>query len=533
MPSSILARVVLTLLVTLVSLTPAAAQTFATDDPVLRGIWSEGMERSQTWELAQALMDSVGPRLTGTPGHEAGNQWLLDTYERFGIPARTEQYGTWMRWRRGRTHVDLVEPRVRSLDATTLAWTPGTGGTVVRGGVVALPPMTSPADFEAWLPSVEGHFVGLSIPEPTCRPDEFWQRLAAPESYAELLERREATREAWNENLIRGGFDPRGMRTLFPLAQRLEQAGAVGILTSQWSDGWGVHRVFNGGTERVPTLGLACEEYGLVHRLAEEDQGPILEVMSDNEFLGEGPVFNVIAELPGSERPEEYVVLSAHFDSWDGGSGATDNGTGTVTMLEAMRILKQVYPNPRRTILVGHWGGEEQGLNGSRGFAADNPQVVDGLQALFNQDNGTFRVSTMNSSGFTAASANVASWLSRIPTEISRHIDLTFPGSPPGGGSDHASFVCYGAPAFGLSSARGDYSSYTWHTNRDTFDKLVFPELRTNAVLTAMLAYLASEDPEFTPRDRRTEFGRNPFTGAPTTWPECEASQRSYDQRTR
>jgi len=512
---------------------PGGSQTFATEDPVLHRIWDEGMEHSRVWDFSQALMDSVGPRLTGSPGHEAGNQWLLDTYAELGIEARTESYGTWMRWRRGRTHVDLVEPRVRTLDATSLAWTPGTDGETVRGAVAVFPEFGSPADFQDWLPSVDGRFVALSAPEPTCRPDEAWQRLAARGSFEEMDQGRDAAASAWSANLERAGLDASSRRSLWPLARALEQAGAVGILTSQWPGGYGVHRVFDGGTETVPTLGLSCEEYGLVYRLAEQGQGPVLEVMSDNEFLGEGPVFNVLASVPGVELPDEYVMLSAHFDSWDGGSGATDNGTGTITMLEAMRILKTVYPNPRRTILVGHWSGEEQGLNGSRGFAADHPEVVDGLQALFNQDNGTFRVASVSASGFTDASGHMARWLARVPSDITRHINFSVPGSPAGGGSDHAAFVCYEAPGFGLGSSSGDYFNYTWHTNRDTFDKVVFPELRNNATLTAMLVYLASEDPDRTPRNRRTEFGLNPYTGQATSWPECQESRRSYDQRRR
>jgi hypothetical protein len=126
-------------------------------------------------------------------------------------------------------------------------------------------------------------------------------------------------------------------------------------------------------------------------------------------------VFKGVGEIKGRELPNEYVMLSAHFDSWDGGSGATDNGTGTITMLEAMRILRLVYPNPRRTILVGHWSGEEQGLNGSRGFVADHADIVNGLQALFNQDNGTGRVETMSASGFPDAAANLARYLAVCP----------------------------------------------------------------------------------------------------------------------
>src|SRR5260370_26766433 len=151
------------------------------------------------------------------------------------------------------------------------------------------------------------------------------------------------------------------------------------------------------------------------------------------------------------------------FDSWDGGSGATDNGTGTITMLEAMRILKLVYPNPRRTILVGHWSGEEQGLNGSRGFVKDHPEVVSGLQALFNQDNGTGRIETMSASGFPDAGASLARYLARVPADITRNIKFGFPGAPPGGGTDHASFASCGAPGVGLASGDWDFGPSSSH----------------------------------------------------------------------
>jgi Zn-dependent M28 family amino/carboxypeptidase len=220
-------------------------------------------------------------------------------------------------------------------------------------------------------------------------------------------------------------------------------------------------------------------------------------------------------------------VLSAHFDSWDGGSGATDNGTGTVTMLEAMRIIAETYPNPKRTIIAGHWSGEEQGLNGSRAWAADHPEVVEGLQALFNQDNGTGRVVNISMQGLPGAAPHFARWLSEIPTDITRHIDLVTPGTPGGGGSDYAAFVCYGAPAFSLSSLSWGYGAYTWHTQRDTFDKLVMDDVMNNATLTAMLTYLASEDPEMVSRERRAvmPMGRG---GEPREWPTCRDGARSF-----
>jgi len=220
------------------------------------------------------------------------------------------------------------------------------------------------------------------------------------------------------------------------------------------------------------------------------------------------------------------VVLSAHFDSWDGGSGATDNGTGTVIMMEAMRILKKVYPNPKRTIIVGHWNSEEQGLNGSSAFATDHPEVVQGLQALFNQDNGTGRIASISPLGLVGASEFLGRWVGQLPNELTRGLRVDLPGSPSGGGSDHASFICHGAPAFSLGSEPWDYFSYTWHTNLDTYDKLVLDNVRQNAILTAMLAYLAANDPATVPREQRI-MPVNPRTGQQGTWPQCRDGART------
>jgi carboxypeptidase Q len=504
----------------------AQAQAFSAQEPVLEAIWQEGMERSQLERLSQALMDSVGPRLNSTPEHVNGANWMIQQYGSWGIQARNEQYGTWRRWRRGVTHIDLVAPRVRSLEGMLLAWSHGTRRPVTAG-VVTVPRLRSQAEFEAWLPAVRGNFVAISFPQPTCRPDYNWRQYATPASFERMRTERAAAAAAWDSSLATSGLQTP------ELHRRLEQAGAVGILTSAWPNAWGATRIFNGRTERIPSVDLSCEDYGLVTRLAQNGQGPRIRLNAEAEWMGEAPAFNTIAEVRGSELPNEYVLLSAHFDTWDGGSGATDNGSGTVIMMEAMRILQRVYPNPRRTILVGHWGGEEQGLNGSRAFVADNPQVVEGLQALFNQDNGTGRVVNISMQGFTEAGNHFGRWLSRIPREITQHIALDLPGTPGAGGSDHASFVCAGAPAFNLSGLSWDYNPYTWHTNRDTWDKLVFDDLRNNAVLVAMLVYLASEDPERVSRERRTSFPVSTFTGQPGSWPTCQPAARSWGESAR
>ena len=508
----------------------AAAQTFATDNPVLRRIWALGMDSSQTYEISQPLFDSIGPRLTGSPGYKSAADWLIALYQKWGIQARAEQYGTWRGWRRGSAHIDLVAPRVRTLEGTMLAWSPGTGGKPVRGDVIQLPDLADSVAFRAWLPSVKGKFVAISFPEPSCRPDSEWATTALPASWTQFREARAAARAAWQQRVTKAAFNARDLQIA------LDSAGAAGILTSTWTTGWGTDRIFNTWSQHAPVMDLSCEDYGLVSRLAEHHQGPVVQLVAESQNLGDVPAFNVVAEIPGTELPNEYVMLSAHFDSWDGGSGTTDNGTGTVTMVEAMRLLKLAYPAPRRTILVGHWASEENGLDGSKAFVADHPDIVSHLQALFNQDNGTGRVVNMSASGYPDAAGSLARWLAQVPSEITRNITFGFTGMPAGGGTDHASFDCAGAAGFGLGSLNWDYFLYTWHTTRDTFDKIVFDDLKSNAVLTAMLVYLASEDRQSVSHEKRTVFptrgGFGPGGPTATAWPTCVAPPRNMGDYT-
>jgi hypothetical protein len=506
----------------------ADAQRLATDDPVLRQIWNEGMSNSHFESLAQALLDSIGPRLTASPGIEAAQKWAAEQLNSWGVDARLEQYGTWEGWDRGVSHVDLISPRVRSLEGRILAWSPGTDGRPVEGEVAYLPTISSPGDWQSFLGTVSGKWVMMSYPEPTCRAAEQWAEYGMPASIERMQQTRSAGSQAWNRSLAATGSTDGRRRDLHA---QLEEAGAAGIVTSQWPGSYGTTRVFNAYNRETPTFELGCEDYSLVHRLAANGQDPILRVTAEAENRGEVPVYNVIGEIPGTELPDEYVMLSAHFDSWEGGSGATDNGSGSVLMMETMRILQEAYPNPKRTILIGLWSGEEQGLNGSRAYTEDHPEVVEGLQALWNQDNGTGRVVRISAQGLVGATGSLANWMAQVPAEVAQHVELDLPGNPGGGGSDYASFVCYGAPGFSLGALSWDYGSHTWHTHRDTYDKLVFDDLKNNAVLTASLVYLASEDPEFVDRTRRSVItGRG---GGPGQWPTCSPAVRSSNSSPR
>ncbi len=481
-------------------------------DPVVESIVKEATENSQLETLAHELLDGIGPRLVGTPEMQQAHNWAVNKYKSWGIDARNEKWGEWRGWQRGTTDIAMVHPRTQSIDGTQLAWSPGTKNKGVTAELIILPDVQDSIAFQKWLPNVKGKLVMISMEQPTGRPEYNWKEFATEESLKKMQETRKTETDAWNQRIRNTGHTSRTL----PVA--LEKAGAAGVVTSNWSGGFGVNKIFGAYTKKIPTVDIELEDYGMLFRLVESGRKPQIRIQADSKNLKNAPTFNTIAEIKGTEKPDEYVILSAHFDSWDGGTGATDNGTGTIVMMEAMRILKKMYPNPKRTILAGHWGSEEQGLNGSRAFVADHPEIVAKTQAVFNQDNGTGRVANISGQGFLHAYDYLGRWLSAAPREITSSIETQFPGFPGGGGSDHASFVAAGAPAFMLSSLNWSYGNYTWHTNRDTYDKIVFDDVRSNAILVAILAYKASEEPELFDRER-IKLPINPRTGEPMTWP--------------
>lgn len=494
---------------TMLSSSFAFAQT---KDAFVKNVTNEANNNSQLEKLAHELLDVVGPRLVGTPQIKQAGDWAVKKYSDWGIKAKQEKWGEWRGWERGITHIDLVSPRVRTLEGTQLAWSPSTNGKAIHAEAVVLPLVADSVAFVKWLPNAKGKVVLISQMQVSGRPDKNFEDFATKDGLAKFKNDKDVAAKAWRDRLAKTGLNAK------TLALALEKAGAAAIVINNWSSGWGVDKIFGANTTKIPTIDLSVEDYGLVYRLAEYGSKPMLKIESESKELGVVPTFNTIAEIKGTEKPNEYVMLSAHFDSWDAASGATDNGTGTIMMMEAMRILKKFYPNPKRTILVGHWSSEEQGLNGSRAFVEDHPEIVNNLQALFNQDNGTGRVVNIGGAGFAKSKDFLPRWLAAVPDTIKNQIKTSFPGTPSGGGSDNASFVAAGALGFSLGALPWDYFSYTWHTNRDSYDKIVFDEVRNNVILAAILVYMACEDPEKTSTEK-APMAVNPRTGEPGVWP--------------
>jgi carboxypeptidase Q len=497
-----------------------SASIFAQDKKIIDNIVKEVNENSQLEKLAHELLDVVGPRLVGSPQMKQANEWAVKKYSDWGISAKNEKWGEWAGWERGITHIDLVSPRVRTLEGTQLAWSPSTNGKAINAEAIILPAITDSLSFQKWLPNVKGKIVLISMNQLSGRPEKNWEEFATKDLFEKFKKEKADAAKAWTASIAKTGLTAKTL----PVA--LENAGAVAVVINNWSQGFGVDKIFGANTTKVPTLDLSVEDYGLVYRLALNGDKPKLKIEAESKKLGAVPTFNTIAEIKGTQKPNEYVMLSAHFDSWDGASGATDNGSGTILMMEAMRILKKIYPNPKRTILVGHWGSEEQGLNGSRAFVEDHPEIVNNLQALFNQDNGTGRVVNIGGQGFAKSKDYITRWLAAVPDTIKNQIKTSFPGTPGAGGSDFASFVAAGALGYSLSATSWDYGTYTWHTNRDTYDKLVFDEIRSNVILAAIMVYMASEDPEKTSTEKATDLPVNERTGKPSTWPIQTKSNR-------
>lgn len=488
-------------------------------NPVIENILNEAYQNSQLETLGHELLDDIGPRLVGTPQMQQAHDWAVSKFKSWGIAAENQQWGEWKGWERGITHIDLIRPRVQTLHGTQLAWSPGTNKKGVTAECIVIPEIKDSLSFQQWLPQVKGKFVLVAMKQPTGRPDDNWKEWATPESFEKMKKERDAQTQAWNENIKRSGYDRRS------IISALENAGAAGIIDSYWSKGFGANKIFGARTKKIPTVDIQLEDYTMLYRMVEHGDKPEVRIVAESKDLGRVPAFNTIAEIKGTEKPDEYVILSAHFDSWDGGTGATDNGTGTLVMMEAIRILKKVYPNPKRTILVGLWGSEEQGLNGSAAFVEDHPKIVENIQAAFNQDNGTGRAVRINGAGFLQSYDYISRWLKAVPDTITKHIETTFPGWPARGGSDNASFIAVGAPAFNLSSLSWSYWNYTWHTNLDTYDKIVFDDVQSNVILTAILTYMASEDPDRTSREQ-IKLPIDERTGEPQKWPTPRVPER-------
>jgi hypothetical protein len=485
---------------------PATAQVVqeAVDLDVIRAIREEGFERSQIEALAGHLTDVIGPRLTGSPGMRRANRWTAETFRAWGLEnVVIEPWGEFGRgWRNVSFRGRLLEPYLQILSAWPVAWTGSTNGPA-RGPAVVIE-VDSAADLERYRGKLKGAFVLATAP-PTIEPE--WGPRALRLSTEELLappEPREMDPEQ-RRRMIERFRRRRALRDT--VSEFLADEGVAAILSPS-SRTYGILRVGGNSAGRDPTkpipipeLVLTHEGYGQIYRNVKRGVPVTLEVDVKNEFFEDDlKAYNTLAEIPGADLADEYVMIGAHLDSWHAGTGATDNGAGTIVTMEAIRILKALGLKPRRTIRIALWSGEEQGLLGSRAWLEKHKDLWPKISAYLNVDHGTGRIRGIRNQGNEAAVPifEAIFWaLKDLGVVAVRRGSM--------GGSDHLSFDRVGIPGFAFVQDPIEYSSRTHHTYADRYERLVIDDLKQAAVVVAVTAYHLAMRDEMMPRKPEEE----------------------------
>ena len=496
---------------TIVAIAPVGAQIVAerADLGIARAIREEGLDRSQIPELGRYLTEVIGPRLTGSPGMKRANEWTAEKFRDWGlVNVSVEPWGEFGRgWERDYYAGRILTPFVQPLHAQPIAWTGSTSGTATGPAMVIQAETVE--DLERYRGKLSDAWV-LMREMREIEPD--WEsadrRLSLERLLAPPPEPRERQRPRNIEELRARFRRMRELRT--SIAAIIQEEGAAGIITPS-SRGNGVLDG-GGGAGRdpespipMPQLAITREQYNFIYRNVEAGVPVSLEIDVRNKFFEDDlQAYNTLGDIPGSDKADEYVMIGAHLDSWHMGGGATDNGAGSIVMMEAMRILKAVGAQPRRTIRVALWSGEEQGLLGSRAWVANHPELHDAISVYLNVDNGTGRIRGMRTQGNEAAMPIFEQIL--FPY---RDIGVVVVNDAVNGGTDHLSFDRVGIPGFNFWQDPIEYSQKTHHTFLDTYDHLVLDDLKQAAVVVAYTAYHLAMREEMVPRkqeDRPATF---------------------------
>jgi hypothetical protein len=496
----------LCLMLSLTGVSSPSAQNEAVDLSAIQQIKEEGLDRSKVMETAWWLTDMYGPRLTNSPQMRAAADWTVKKLNEWGLAnVKLEPWGAEFGrgWSNQRTVVHVLKPEPWPVIAYARAWTPGTNTAVTADAVLA--PMTSDADLDPFKGKLKGKVVLIQKPREV---KLLWEPQATRFTAKDLDEMtvQEMPRE-------RGQFNPAAARAF--AARRnafLLAEGAVAVLEPGAGMGdSGSVLVGSGGSRNAkdppvpPQLAIATEHYNRIARLLEHNVPVSLEVDVRNTFqdrdLG---MFNIVAEIPGTDKADEVVMLGAHFDSWHSGTGATDNAAGSAVMMEVMRILKQSGLKMRRTVRLALWTGEEQGLLGSREYVkahfADpatmqlKPEHAK-LAGYFNMDNGTGAYRGVYLQGNEAVAPIFKQWMTAFANLGMTHLTIRNTG-----GTDHLSYNAVGLPGFQFIQDEMQYDTRTHHTNLDVFDQIVAADMMKNSVITAAFVYQTANREQMLPR---------------------------------
>jgi hypothetical protein len=498
------------------------------DLDMINKIRYEGFRNSRVMEIASGLMDGIGPRLTGSPNAKRANDWTRQKLEDFGLSnAHLEAWGPFGRgWFNEYTNVRMVAPDIATLIAYPKAWTPGTND-VVRAQVVRVS-IRTPQDLARYKGKLAGKIVLIGDdPDVKLSTEPLSERysekmLSDLEHYQappdrNLMLQREFQMRARAQRQINKFFDDEKVVAMIDHSRGSINGGTVFVQQG------GSYKM--GQTAGTPQVTLATEQWTRIARLLAAKQTVELELNIKSTFTDAPTQWDTIAELPGmdKDKKDELVMLGAHLDSWHSGTGATDNGAGSVVMMEAMRILKAVGVKPRRTIRIGLWTGEEQGLLGSQWYVAQHfgsrPESTDPerkgdptvtrrdagpvtikpeqakVSVYFNVDNGTGKIRGVYMQENAGVEPIFEAWMK--PFHDLGMDTLTMRNT---GGTDHLSFDAVGIPGFQFIQDPIEYDTRTHHSNMDVYDRLQADDLKQMAVIVASWVYMAAQRDQMFPR---------------------------------
>jgi carboxypeptidase Q len=473
----------------LTTVVPLAAQT-RVDTAGVAVLIDQAMNRSEVMRNLQYLSDIIGPRLSGSAAMRRANEWTAERFRSYRLNARLEPYRFGVTWERGSASLRLLEPFRRGITAHSWAWTEGTGGKSLSGSVVATD-LSTPESLAVYRDKVKGAWVLTRAPYPIWNPD------GPPMTAVDSLRLQELLKLRGSPFADTSAAAVTARRQFqIDLPYVLKAAGALGTLV----DGAKEHGLMtmSGSPNRLsplPSLVISHEDYTLLDRLIAAGVKPRLEGRVENR-LGRDAVqqWNTVAEIRGSQWPGQSVILGAHLDSWDLGTGVTDNGTGSMVVLEAARVLAQSGLKPKRTIRFILFSGEEQGLLGSRAYAETHAKEADSIQAVLVMDNGTGAITgqaLQGRKGLEGLWRQLLAPLAALDADSVRDASKS--------GTDHLSFLPYGVPAFNFDQLPRGYN-HTHHSQSDTYDKAVAGDLKQAAAVMAVTAYQLANLPELLPR---------------------------------
>ncbi len=496
----------------------------AVDLGIITRIRNEGFHHSQVMATIAHLTDNIGPRLTGTPELKEANEWTRRQLADWGLAnAHLEGWEFGRGWSFSRAVVAMVSPRHAQLAALPKAWTPGTQGEV-RGEAVRMS-VDTVADLEKYRGKVAGKIALLDKEQDVSATAQVVAaRRLTPDKLDELAEYKldagtpPADRQARRERFV--------LRTA--VRKFLVEEKALASIEGSPLP-WGVIRVQGGGPYKegdppaVTSLVMAAEPYNrLVRLLAAGEKIELSIDVQAREYDADKMAYNTIAEIPGSDPRGEVVMVGAHLDSWHAGTGATDNAAGCAVAMEAMRILSTLHLKPRRTLRIGLWTGEEEGLLGSEAYVKEHfaswpkppagatPNFGPGaepegpltikpgwskLAAYFNLDNGSGKIRGITTQENAAAAPIFAAWLAPFADLGATAVSMRSVGS-----TDHISFDRVGLPGFQFIQDELDYFGHTHHTDADVYDHLEAGDLMQASVILASFAYDAASRAEMLPR---------------------------------